>query len=118
MKIRPTDPSGGLPPEPEGVNDSGKPGFSVEDHVEGSEVAGRATENRGVSNEVLTALGKSRDKGELGDKFIDLALGDLSDSLPDADVDQVRALLKEQVQSDPFIQDKLERVFSLLGKSR
>jgi len=119
MKIRPTDSSSGLPPEPEEIKDSGKPGFSVEDHeVHESQGAGRARENRGVSNEVLAALGKAKDKGDLGDQFVDLALGDLAESVPGTDLDQIRGLLKEQVQEDPVIQDKLERVFSLLGKSR
>jgi hypothetical protein len=118
MKIRPTGPSE-LPPEPEEIKDSGKPEFAVENQdVDGSEVAERARENRGVSSEVLSELGKAKDKGDLGNKFVDLALGDLSDSLPGGDLDQIRSLLKEQVQADPFIQDKLDRVFSLLGKSR
>jgi hypothetical protein len=118
MKIQPTGPPG-VPPEPEEVKDSGKPEFAVENHgVDGTEVAERARENRGVSNEVLATLGKAKDTGDLGNKFVDLALGDLGDSLPGADLDQVRSLLKEQVQADPYIQEKLDRVFSLLGKSR
>jgi len=118
MKIRPTD-SSGIPPEPEEIKDSAKPGFSTEEEkIEGPEVAARARENRGVSTEVLEALGKAQDTWELGNQFVDLAVGDLSDSLPGPDLDKIRGLLKEQIQEDPFIQSKLERVFGLLGKSR
>jgi hypothetical protein len=116
MKIRPTD-SAPVPPEPEGIKENKKPGFSeIEEHGEGIETPSKARGNKGVSADVLEALRSAGDPKELARRFVDLALSDFGGSLPQGDLEHVRSLLQGQIEEDPFIQGKLERISSLLTK--
>jgi hypothetical protein len=116
MKIRPTE-SSSVPPEPEEIKENKKPGFSeIEGHGEGIETASKARGNKGVSADVLEALRGAGDQKELARRFVDLALSDFGGSLPQADLDHVRSMLQGQIEEDPFIQGKLERISSLLTK--
>jgi len=78
----------------------------------------RAKDLSGISSEGLTSLGKIADKGELGKKFVDLALDDFRDSLPADVLEKVKEMLAGQISDDPYIQEKLERISSLLEKNR
>lgn len=116
MKIRPTD-SSGPPQEPEDIQDKKKPGFpGIEGERGDVETSSKAKGNRGVSADVLESLRNVKDQKELGQRFVDLALSDLGGSLPHGDLEHVRAILQGHIEEDPFIQEKLERISSLLSK--
>lgn len=117
MKIRPTDSSSNLPPEPEEVGRKKTgPDFSIEQRAEGVGVSSPAQKDN--LTEAFSSLKGVRDKSELGSRFMGLALKDFEESIPTADLKQVESFLQEQIQEDPYIQNKLERVSGLLARVR
>ncbi len=118
MKIRSGDPSANLPPEPEEVRKNTTPDAAADHAPLADEKPVRAKDPSGIASEVLTSLGKIADRGELGKKFVDLALGDFRGSLPADVLEKVKGMLAGQISDDPYIQEKLERISSLLEKAR
>ncbi len=118
MKIRSGDPSANLPPEPEKVQKKKPPDLPVEEAPSSDVRQTRAKDASAISSEVLASLGKIQDKGELGRKFADLALDDFRGSLPADVLERVKNMLAGQISEDPYIQEKLERISSLLERAR
>lgn len=110
MKIRPADPSASLPPESEGVGKGREvPEFST---GEMPEVAASAGVEKGqLPSELGLVSGP-----ELEQKFLDLALGVYDSVFAGSEIEDIRSMLLEQIQEDPFIQGKLERISGLLSK--
>lgn len=118
MKIRSTDPPGNLPPEPEEIREKTTGDVTADQGPLADSKPARAKDPSGISSEVLTSLGKIADRGELRQKFVDLALEGFRDSLPTDVLEKVKEMLAGQIGDDPYIQEKLERISSLLEKTR
>jgi hypothetical protein len=117
MKIRPSDGSAGLPPEPEEVG--GKSGRMEPPETSPSEDTAVVAKTRGVfPSEALDSLKGAGGVEELARRFLEMALGEYSGAVSPADLGHVEEMLQEYMGEDPFIQSKLERISSLLAKAR
>jgi hypothetical protein len=73
--------------------------------------------NAPIPPETLRALEDVNSKEELGDKFVDLAVEDLENSIAAEDLQNIKQVLSEELEEDPYLEEKLERISSLLGKT-
>ena len=118
MKIRSTDASSHLPSEPDEVRKKTTVDAPSDQTPPADASPVRAKDLSGISSEVLTSLGKITDRPELGKRFVDLALNDFRGALPANVLEKVKGMLAGHVGDDPYIQEKLERISSLLDKAR
>ena len=109
MKIRPTDPSS-LPAEPDGVSGKKQIDFTGLEET-ASEPA--AIEKKKTDFSELQGL---KGPQELGVRFAELTVRDYASSVGAGDLGNVQKFLQEQLEADPFLQGKLERISSLLAK--
>ncbi len=117
MKIRPPDSSPGIPPEPEGVSEKKTgPEISSSSHTEQASSAAPAREL--FSSEALSSLRGVTNKSDLGNRFIGMALREFDGPVSRGDLSHIEKILTEHVGEDPFFQSKLDRISSLLAKSR
>ena len=110
MKIRPTD-SSPPSPGPEEVQGKKKAEFSG---VEDSPPETGAVES--TKKAAFSELQGIQGKEQLATRFVDLALKDFESSVGPGDLGRVQTILQEQLESDPFLQGKLERISGLLSK--
>ncbi|PWT88524.1 MAG: hypothetical protein C5B54_10490 [Acidobacteria bacterium] len=118
MKIRPTDSSGGIPQEPEEINQK-KQGPEINDSQQPEETTSAAPAKELFPSAELSSLQGVTDKTDLGNRFIKMAVRDYQgESISSADLNRIETMLQDQVGEDPFFQSKLDKISSLLAKAR
>jgi hypothetical protein len=112
MKIGPKDPSLNVPsPEPDDVQQKKTDSqFSI---GEGDETRGPAAAGPGAKDAVQSAYAAFTDKAQLADHLIDSTTGDFKGSIGGSDLQSVRQMISNQMEEDPYIQNKLDRIMSL-----
>ena len=114
MKIGPKDPSLNVPsPGPEDVQQKKTESqFSVgEGDIETQGPAKAA--GPGAKDAVQSAYASFTDKAQLANHLIDSTTGDFKGTIGESDLQNVSQMLRDQVEDDPYIQNKLERILSL-----
>lgn len=84
----------------------------------GSQVDAPAKTRQLFSPTALDSLRGAENTSELGNRFLQMALKDYEDSLAPGDLQRTGNMLRDYLEQDPFLQGKLERVSSLLGKAK
>lgn len=120
MKIRgPSDPSGKIP-EPEGVDNRKAAEFpDVQNEQQTAESDANIKTRRAESEvEILNSLQGITGKEELSRKFVDAAISDFEDSISSEDLERIQKMISEQLEEDPYLEGKLDRISSLLAKEK
>lgn len=113
MKIGPKDPSLNVPsPGPDDVQQKKTDSqFSI---GQGDiETQGPAAAGPGAKDAVQSAYASFTDKAQLANHLNDSTTGDFKGTIGSHDLQNVSQMLHSQMEEDPYIQNKLDRIMSL-----
>lgn len=116
MKIRPPDGSN-IPEQPDEISGEKKAdaNFDIQSPEEGAQGV-----EAGQTGKVIYAdfLQGAEGAAEVGRRFIDNVTQEFEGSIGAQDLNQISSMLQELTEEDPYIQNKLDRISSLLVKAK